>query len=136
MRPLLRLLPVLVLVAGGCGMKATQSRSTSPCTARPAVVETVDSGGREPAGVCTEEDAGTIAARLRARLEELGVELEAQADCGLACGLAGNICEIADELCRLAGDNPGDAELEARCADARGRCERARTRVSTACGVC
>jgi hypothetical protein len=48
--------------------------------------------------------------------------------------LRDRICELAARICRLADENGPSAELSARCADGRPRCERAKSKATGLCG--
>lgn len=58
----------------------------------------------------------------------------ASTDCVRACELVGNICALAERICKLAGEpGPDRADLARRCDSARERCRRARDRVAPHC---
>ncbi len=51
--------------------------------------------------------------------------------CSDVCTLSDSICETKDKICNLAGELPGDAWAEGKCADAKSSCDTAHTRCCT-----
>jgi len=62
--------------------------------------------------------------RLAAELDVLSVEA-APSGCARVTVLRDNICTLAERICRLAEQYPGELTLPPRCKDARHRCGRA-----------
>lgn len=54
-------------------------------------------------------------------------------DCEAAGQLADRICDLSDRVCDIASRHPGWSDVETKCEDGRGRCERARSEVATRC---
>lgn len=81
-----------------------------------------------------------IPARTRAQdayleLQRAETQLEGTmaADCGHACELHVRVCHLSDEICAIAGEYPGDRELDEMCVDSAQRCETASATVFEAC---
>jgi hypothetical protein len=55
-------------------------------------------------------------------------------DCGAVKLLRDRICELSARICRIAGESAPNPELAAHCADAKPRCERAKSKVAGPCG--
>jgi hypothetical protein len=55
-------------------------------------------------------------------------------DCATVKLLRDRICELAARICRIADESGPSAELSARCADGKPRCDRAKTKATGLCG--
>ena len=67
----------------------------------------------------------------------LGEELaRPEPDCRAACTLGSRICDLAARICHVAERNPRDEDLQDRCANAHGRCDRASQHILTAQCTC
>lgn len=54
-------------------------------------------------------------------------------DCGRACALVQEICDLSDRICSIADRHRDDLDLRTRCATGQERCERSRTAASSRC---
>jgi hypothetical protein len=89
-----------------------------------------------PPGPSTAERAQIDEAEqaLRRDQDELGRrDLQAAPDCARVCQLVGNICALAERVCRIAGRYPETDPVTARCTDDRARCARAREETKPRC---
>jgi hypothetical protein len=77
------------------------------------------------------DDAEALSSQLLASFQSMELALSAP-DCISAGVFRDRVCELAERICKLAGDNPTRGVAE-RCGDGRARCTDARRRFSLGC---
>jgi len=87
--------------------------------------------GPSPAERAQIDEAEQAMRRDEAELGSHG--LQAAPDCARVCQLVGNICALAERICRIAGRYPETDPVAARCTDDRARCARAREEAKPRC---
>jgi hypothetical protein len=112
---------LVALSAAGCAMRRP------PPAAAPVMVQPTGSAEQADAQIVW-QDYGQLV-DLDGQIEELS----ARGDCGAACEAGAQMCQLSERICEISARQPGDAEVSERCADGRGRCERARERLAMAC---
>ena len=91
--------------------------------------------GEEPSGDGERAEARAADQRAEA-LDQQFLALTASSappDCQRVCGLVGQICDLSERICALAGRHRDDVELEGRCTTAEQRCRRAQERSASRC---
>lgn len=108
------LIATLALILAGCSAQVAVAAPTERDSSRPQVQRRFS-------------ELLEIEATVAAALDREACEAD-------LCPSALRICELADQICEIAGRHAGDRELTSRCADSRGRCDRVTARVDAACG--